>query len=377
MNKLFGLFLSIVVAIVPISTGRATLVSLPSPIGWPGLVTHTTGGPFITTGTTLTSAGHYLAYVFVAREAMTISHVGFRAGTSAGSPTMTVSIEGVDTTTGLPNGAATYGGSAGTTGTVSSNTDVLQALGGAATVPAGSTFAVKMALASGTSQIISIVGNAFSVTTANIPYQVVNTGTPTKGAILTGIPTVALGSNSTTFYQVPIAIPASSTTGGTFNNTSSARRGLLFTPPMNARVIGVRWYNNNAVGDYTMCVRTGDASGTEINNSCTAFDGDYTGANGAPISTVYFDNPVIVSAGTAYRISLEPSTATNVNLSAIVLPSANYRSASPAGTTAQYTTFTTSTWDDTATFTVPLMDVIFDQLDNGAGTGGGGRIIGG
>lgn len=346
-----------------------TLVSLPSPILWPGIAVTVAGAPTIAAGPTVDAAGEYIAYVFCAKEDMVVSHVGFRAGTSTGSPTIEVRIETVDAS-GLPSGTLWATNTNGTTGTVSSNTNVLQALTASASITKGQVFCVKIAYASGTSQVIQVINNINTIPSASLPYIVTNTGTPTKSAFGNNSSLVALGSSSTTFYHVPGAYPLSAAGAGTFNNTNSAKRGLRFTPPMNCRVIGIRWFSASAVGDYNAVIYS-DA-GSELSSSSTAFDGDYSG--GIVATSVYFDNPVTLTAGTTYRAAIEPSSATNVNVSTITLPTVNYRTSSPAGTTAHYTTFATATWTDTATDTLPLLDILIDQVDDGAGSGGGGVI---
>lgn len=375
MKKLFGFFLALLLAFAPVNVGQATLVSLPSPYHFPGILANVSGAPSISATATLDAAGEYAAYAFVAREDMVISHVGFRAVTVAGSPTAEVRIETLDPATGLPSGTLWAVNTNATSATITSNSNPLTQLTAAASITKGQTFCVKIVYASGTSiqvgHIASITPNPYQST---LPYQILNVGTPTK-AITAVSPTIALGSSATTFYQVPGAFPISAYTAGAFNNTNSAKRGILFTPPMNGRVIGVRWFNSGNIGDFDACVRTGDASGTELNSSCTSFEGDNNSANFTAGNTVYFDNPVTVTVGTAYRVSIEPSSATNVNVSTFTLPSADYFSASPAGATAVYTSFVTATWTDSTT-QLPLMDVIFDQVDNGAGSGGGSRCIG-
>jgi hypothetical protein len=120
-----------------------------------------------------------------------------------------------------------------------------------------------------------------------------------------------------------------------------------------------------------------DDAGNELNSSSTAVDGDTTAASTAGTINNFFDNTVAVTAGTTYRAVIEPTTATNVTVGTVTLPSASYRTASPAGTTSHYTTFTTAGgWVDTATDQIPAMDVILDQIDNGAG-GGVVGVIGG
>jgi hypothetical protein len=356
-----------------------TLVSLPSPIHWPGICGSTaSGSPALGNAVTVSAAGHYHAFIFVAREDMTISHVGFRAGTATGSPTIEVRIETVDAS-GLPSGTLWATNTNGTTGTVTSNTNVLQALTASASITKGQIVCVKIAYASGTSQVIQILNNMMALFHHSLPYYVNHSGSAAKGSMNGSCAAIALGSSSTTFYQVPGTIPISAAGAGGFNNTSSAKRGLRFTPPMNCRAIGMRWHNAAATGDFN-AVLYNDA-GTELSSSSTAFDGDYSAATANGTWTVYFDNTVTLTAGTAYRIAIEPTTTTNANVSTLTLPTTDYRTAGPAKTTAHYTTFATASWDDGATnqAILPLMDVIIDQVDDGTGSGGGGgqRVFGG
>jgi hypothetical protein len=353
-----------------------TLVSLPSPIYWPGLTGSVTGGGTLATTATLDAAGEYVSYAFSAREDMVVSHVGFRAGTATGSPTCTVGIETVDAT-GFPAGAAGFGSTNGTTATISSNTWVLTALGGSATISKGSIFCVKIAYASGTSQVVQQCNSVVLAAAYSLPYRIINTGTPTRSVIDAHIPLVALGSSSTAFYQIPGVIPMTAFSAGGFNNTNSAKRGLRFVPPMDCRAAGVRWYNTNSTGDYNIVLY--DDAGTELSSSSTAVDGDHNGAGTFGAINAHFDNAVTLAAGTAYRIAVEPTSATNVNVSTITLPSSDYFSATPAGTTAVYATFATATWTDSTT-QLPLMDLIIDQVDDGTGSGSGGggqRVISG
>ena len=167
-------------------------------------------------------------------------------------------------------------------------------------------------------------------------------------------------------------------TGGGFSNSvAGAKRGLRFTIPMNARIVGIRLSTQNSAGDYNVCIY--DDAGSELSNSCTAYTGAVAPAAATGVNWTFLDNTVTVTAGTTYRAAIEPTSATNVRLDAFVLPSASYRGATPIGTTGHYTTFTTAGgWVDSATDTVPLMDILLDQVDNGTGAGtSGGRIIGG
>jgi hypothetical protein len=333
------------------------------------------GGISFGTAAALDASGEYMAYAFSAREDMTISHVSFRAGTAANAPTVEARIETLDPATGLPNGlwsTTTNGVSA----TITSNSNPVVALTLPAAVTKGQIFCVKLLWGGVATSTINIqnLSSIASPFNSSVPYGVTNTGTPTKG--ISTIALVAFGSSSTTFYNVPGAFPLSSQGAGLFNNTSSAKRGLKFTPPMNCRVVGVRFHASASVGDFNAILCTGDASGTELSSSSTAFEGDVNAASANAMTSVYFDNPILLTAGTAYRAVIEPTTSTNCNMGTFTIPTDQF-GATPAGTTAVYTSCVSGTWTDSTT-QLPMMDVLIDQVDNGSGTGGGGqRVISG
>jgi hypothetical protein len=351
-----------------------TLVSLPRPTPLFGPFLSPFGVPAAATAATLTSAGHYYSFITSVQEDMVITHVGFRAGTATGSPQCTVSIETVDTS-GNPAGSAGFG-STNSASTAITAGWMLIALGAGATIPRGSLFAVKIAFDSGTSQVIQHISNTGTPTGTSIPYLVINTGSPAKSSI-SNLIQLALGSSATTFYGVPFAMGADTYSAGTFANTNSPKRGLKFTPNFNCRAIGIRFYAATATGDYNIGLYTGDASGTELSNSSTAIEGAAT-PNSHSTHNVYFDNPVTLTAGTAYRVAIEPTSATNCNVSTITLPSADYFSSLLVGS-GRYSSLVSGTWTDSTT-QIPYMDVIVDQIDDGTGSGsssGGQRVISG
>jgi len=347
------------------------LVTLSNPIFWPGLAAAVQANPSTGTDATLDAAGEYVGYAFIARENMVISHVMFRAGTVAGSPTATVSIEALDAS-GLPTGSAGFGSTNGTTATISSNTTVLTALGGSATISKGTAFCVKITYASGTSIITQSLASLVFPCYTTMPYRITNVTGSAVRTVISNAPIMALGSSSTAFYNVLGMLPGTYATGA-FNNTNSAKRGLRFVPPMPCRAVGIRWLNGANAGDYN-AVLYNDA-GTELSSSSTAFDGDNHLSSNNAAMIVYFDNAVTLAAGTAYRIAIEPTTATNANVSTLTLPSSDYYGATPAGTAATYASFATATWTDSTT-QIPLMDVILDQLDDGVSSGGAVGVIG-
>jgi hypothetical protein len=314
----------------------------------------------------------------VAREDMVVSHVGFRVNGVTASPTAEVRIETLDAS-GMPSGTLWGTNTNGTTGTLTSNSYNLQALTASATISKGQAFFVKIAYASGTSFVLAQMGGWPLYYNSTLPYTVVNTGTPTK-SILNVMATIALGSSSTTFYQVLGTMPVTAFTANSFSTSTAAgsKRGMRFTMPYRARCIGLRYWNGGASGDCNVILM--DDSGNELSSSSTAYDGDInvTGSNNGSL-ILFFDNTVTLTAGTTYRVVVEPTTTTNVTVGTLTLPSASYRSASPSGTMAHFTTYTTAGgWVDTATDQIVGIDILIDQIDDGAGSGGGGqRVFGG
>jgi hypothetical protein len=347
------------------------LQSIPgTPIPWPGINNNHVGAISLSTDATLDAAGEYITYVFMARQAMVISHVGFRAGAVAGAPTADVRIETVGTD-GLPTGVLWDTNTNIVTATLVGSTWALHALTASATIAVGQVFAVKVAFNSGTSFIMQAVINT-TEDIYNLPYQVLNVGTPTKARLLNGTKVLALGSSTSAFYPLYGCVPATAVTANSFDNTNAAARGLRFQVPFTCRCVGMRPYQGAAVGDFAY-VLYNDA-GTELSSSSTVIEGDQSGANNAGYSNLYFDNPVTLTAATWYRAVIVPNSATAVNITTITMPSADYLSGTVFGANAHYTTRASAVWDDSATTQIPLVDILIDQLSDTAG-GGANRAL--
>lgn len=343
-----------------------TLVTLNKPIAWPGLVGNVETVPGVGSVTSLDAAGEYTAYVFCAREAMTISDVAVGIHSATGSPTADVRIETVDSS-GLPSGTLWATNTNIVTGTLSTGVEI-HTLTASASISKGQVFCIKVAYNSGTNFALRQLANRRDVNAIGFPYRVDNTGTPGKsGTGMQHTACIAVGSSSTSFYQLDGCLPVTATANGNFNNTSGARRGIRFTAPFAGRLVGVRFLIGAVAGDFNITVY--NDAGTELSSSNTAFDGDYYNQNCA--STFYFDNAVTLAAGTTYRVVIEPTSATNSYLLTMTLHSSDMRGASPLGTIGHYTTYASSSWTDSDTTNLPIMDLLFDQLDDGAGASGG------
>lgn len=345
-----------------------SLQTLNTAIGWPGINSGTAAAPAVASSIISDAGGEYSAVVLCAREAMAISHVGFRVQTATGSPTADVRIETVDATTGLPTGTLWAANTNLVTGAISTGWNLF-ALTATANITKGQVFCYKTLYNSGTTLTLNLI-NGNSQGPCALPYAVQNTGTPTK-TILTASHALALGSGAASFYHVRGLVPVSAIGGGTFNNTSSARRGLRFKVPFKCRAVGMRLWPTTAVGDFNIAIF--DDAGNELSSSSTAFEGDCLLNAATAITDCYFDNAVTLAADTWYRAAIEPSSATNTNLTTYTMPSSSYAGALPGGANCHYTTYVASSWTDTATDQIPLIDILIDQFDNGVS----GGIVGG
>jgi hypothetical protein len=341
---------------------------------FPGFTLGSTAAP--STGNLGTiAAGQKVAIIRQAQEDMVITHVGFRAGTVSASGGCEIRIETVDNT-GLYTGTLVDSAGANnakvSTGALTSSTFALFALGSSATISRGQWYAVVFSHNTGTSFQVSSGGTATGLSLI-APYYVLDQGTPTKTRHLVPVH-VVLGSSSTVFYRVTYCLPVGSSGSGSsaFNNTNSAAKGLRFQLPVKKRIVGLQWFNASAtLGDYNIGILS-DA-GSEVSNSLTAVDGNMNTEGGNGLQCYWFDNPVTPAINTWYRAIIEPSSATNVTLYHYNLPSNSYTFGFVGAPNWQYCARASGTWTDTDT-QIPLIDLIFDQSDDGVGGGSSGVI---
>lgn len=342
-----------------------------SPISWPGM-TIAAAIPALGTWATLDAAGEYIAFLACASEDMVVSHVAFRTGVVANSPTAVVSIQTVSAT-GVPSGTAYNGDTAKvTTGTLTSNTTTLVTLDATATIAKGTIYAVVITIVwtAAESIIVQRLQSSGNFVLSSLPYQVTNVTGSAVQAAFSGPPILALGSSSTAFYPLFSCAPGFvSVSSSGYSNTDNAERGMRFQVPFKCRCAGLTFTPNTSKGDFNAILRS-DA-GAELGSSSTAFDGD-SQMGGTQAVRVFFDSPVILEPATWYRATVQPSSATATAMTSAVLDSADYRSGWASGVNCHYTTFTTAgSWVDSATGTLAWMDILIDQLDDGASAGGG------
>lgn len=349
-----------------------TAISLRRPLLFPAFFQAIENNPATATDVTLDAAGEYVAYAFQATQDMTISHVVWRNGAATGSPTAEIRIETL-AADGTPSGTLWAANTNVTTGTLIANTTNLSALTASASITRGQFFAVMIKYASGTSFVVQLM-TRINISTSQVPWKITNVSGAAAKSAMSYLPIIGFGSGAATFYPLSRGLPTSIYTANAFNNTNSAAQGLRFKVPMDCRLIGARIFHSTQVGDYNLVCY--DDAGTELSSSSTAIDGNYGAESATAFYDRYFDNVVNLSKDTWYRVAVEPSSTTNSQISTLTFDSADYLGASPwPGANGHYTARASGTWTDTATDQLPLIELLLDQVDDGAGAGGGGGLL--
>jgi hypothetical protein len=331
------------------------MVTIPQPISYPeGLELSALLG--VNGGTTIDAAGEYFAWIWQAREAMTISHIAMSIGTVSASGAADLRVETVGTD-GFPSGTLWAANTNVATGALSQSAwNGPFALTASASIAAKDFVAIKMVYSSGTSFQSRNFNNNTHVP-GSLAYRATNTGTPALASPV-GAP-LAVGNSSTTFYNLGWTLPFSNTVHTDFNSGSATfRRGLRFRIPFRARVAGGAFVTQQ-VGDFDLDLYS-DAGSLLASVSV---EGDrYATALGS----VLFDTPYTIAANTWYRLTVEPTSVTNQEVNTLLMPSADYATACPWGVNGHETSWNGSAWDDTNTDEMPMMQILIDQIDDGA-----------
>lgn len=192
-------------------------------------------------------------------------------------------------------------------------------------------------------------------------------------------PCMAIRYASNVYHMIPGLFPigGSSTTPITttaFNSASATNRiGVQWVPRFKARVWGV-WVWTAATTTNGWTVVFYDTDGTTVLATATA------GANFRSVATagpfyLPFDTPVTPAVGSTYRIAVVPG-ATNITIYDFLVDAGTGGSKMamfPLSTDFVYRAYTSGAWDVAISTRRPFMGLIIDQLDDGAGAGGGGN----
>jgi hypothetical protein len=340
-------------------------------VQWPN---HTWSSVYtLSGGSTLATTGHYESIILRASEDMAITHIGHLCHTATGSPKAIVSISQVSSSTGFPSGTL-YGATnnaKGTTATLAGTTWDLTALAETATVNKGDWYAVMIEKeATGTSFRPGYMAGARWGNATNYATQprVINTTGSAAYANQVGDYCIALGSSSTTFYAVPGLVPF---TGASASNmtTSGHKRNIKFSLPFKCRVSGLVAYSSSSTTTADFDAEMIAADGTTILATST-WDESYRRTGFTGIHILPFTSPVILDANTTYYAGIKATTANTTGIIVNILPSTNYYGAAPGGGNGWFSYYNGSSWTD-VTNQIPGIELMIDQLDDGASGGGG------
>lgn len=315
----------------------------------------------LASSTALTASTHKLTMVGVVQKSGTISSVSFRLGaiTKGATTELLVSLQDVDAANGppgRPDGTVDQSGTISTANIVS-NTYVTATLGTNRTVTVGDLLAVVVefnTFNAGDSVPIS----SFGAASQNVIHSLVglshfNGTTWTLSG--TSMPIVGLGYTDATVNSLLGAMPLTSVTSNTFNNTSTPdERGIRWVPAYTQVVAGL-WAMTIPAGDYDLVLY--DSGGTEI--ASAACDANTVRVSALRPQERYFASPVTVTAGSTYYLTVRPSSATNMTTYTIGLNAAADREAWPLGTEADgVTRKSAGTWTVSSTSRVPILPII-------------------
>jgi hypothetical protein len=343
------------------------------------------GGLGSATNFALNANNDAIEFLVQAKEAATITRLGIRhASTTGTSPTYRVSIQGIDAS-GNPDGTIKGGGSpASATFSPSglswgANSWQWVTLANSYAVAAGEFFAVVIDYSSGTidGSNTSSFTQTFGLGGTRFPYSIQNdAGSRTRSA---NLPCVAWGS-STTAYGFP-----ASAVGSTAYQVGSATDELAarFVIPAGwcdtFKVAGVKTNVTLAASGSVKVILYGTGtSGTEVLQDVTA-DQDHNQNTSSNSPNLYwFDESTLatLTAGTTYRIGVQPQGAQNVTIAHYDVANNADLAAWPGGIELYTSTRAdggTNAWTDVTTRRLGL-DLILADITEPTGGGGSPRF---
>jgi hypothetical protein len=331
-----------------------------------------------TSSTTIDAAGEAVIVVLSANEAKTLDTISFRFGSITSAADIKVSIQGVDATTGNPDGVIshyrvfpTVSGDANsfvTTGLITTDgTD-----GGAKkTFTLGEKFAVVFEFNSavGNLQIwdAGLIGNRAGYNGNNYLIQYLSS-VYTKQAARS--PMILFNYSDGTVSNHPSVWPPFVPSSANLNSGSATfdEAGITFTPNFSFKATGVSGLFSLA-GDADMVVY--DSDGTTALETLS-LDKDIKIGTGSYMFFQPFSQERTFTKNLTYRITLKPTSGTNVTLFYFDVSTNNHLNAISGGSSVTWTQrVDAGAWTQN-NVRRPFFSLQVSQIDDGTGSGGGG-----
>ena len=317
----------------------------------------------------LDATGEKAGYIFRAPRTGTIDRLGFRTKVVTTAQTLRVGLEGVDATTGFPNGTQ-YGGSVvGTQAAPATDTFYEVTLGTGAAVTLGDYVAIVIQF-DATVGNLNLCGYDYMGGAGNlhVPY---GTHFTAAWAKLNPIPAASVRYNDATYAGIgllPFRVPLNTT----FNSGSTPDEiGNIFTLPGPMRCVGVNfWADLDQPTDIVLYAGDGSTVLTSL-----SFDPDIRLGIVTGEFFGYWPS-VLLAKDTSYRLIYKPTTTTpSILVRSVSVVAAGMLDMCPGGTVWHKTSRTNAgAWtQDTLTRMLGL-NLIIDQMDDGVG-GAGGLLV--
>jgi hypothetical protein len=332
------------------------------PIYFPSLFWSTQNSSFGTF--VLDAANEKAGMIFTVPKAGTISKVGFTTRTVTTGATVDVRIETVGGD-GFPTGTlwATNTNGAQVIADANDNTWFLKSLTAGAVVAEGDIIAVVVVTPSGGNMEI---GRA-RFDEYMFPYTAHFTSSWAK-ATNTGTPLVALEYNDGSYGVADGVYPITSITAVSYNSGSTPdEKGLILSLPFKCRAIGA-WAKCSPTAGGTMRYKLYDSDGSTVLAQTPSLDQDIILSTDGNNYHCRFTSAVTLQKDAAYRLTILPETATDVQPMGFGVNAAAIMDSFCGGQNIHLTTRTDGgSWSQTATERL-AMGLLIDQFDDGRNT---------
>lgn len=329
---------------------------------------------------TMSASGRKVAFVVQCPKDGTLDKFEFLTGTVSNNPDngIRLSFEDLDSGSGLPDETADQ--YRDITGTISSDTWQVPGLmtsdgtdgGMKRTVSAGQMIACainfvnfvagdSLTVQTLTSSSYAIGGGHYVANGVSAAYYIKSTAQ---------LPLLALKYDDGTYakFHYPIG-PWVTISNTSFNSSSTPDEyAMRFQMPIQCQAIGV-WIRNDIDADVDVVLY----DNTDVAQRTVSLDEDFQPFK-SPYVRLYSFDPYTIAANTTHRISLKPTTASNVTLGRVTIPSNAYLAALPSGTEWYESTRTNAgAWTDTDT-SLSFMGLVLNGYEATAGSSGGGSF---
>lgn len=297
-----------------------------------------------------------------------------------------------DVASGVEDGTFdVYADLVGGTDTITSSTEYLTPMEtGTKTISHGDLIAISVEMISkGGSDSIQVSAmntgiHARASTGAKFPYITQDTGTgPSKSASATMAFAIEFDDGTLGWITPGILIPGTfSISSQSFaNNSTPDEYAAVFQVPFKCRISGGHiWVGSIGTTDNFEIILYSDPTGTPTVIETITMDPLLTGSTAAGVEPYLFTfaTPRELTPNTEYAIALRPTTTGSIAIGYIDLTSGNtkYKNPLPFGSTLEFMARTNQSGAFTSvqTYHLPLFGLLIDQLDDGAGSSGGGEV---